>query len=88
MAYYPVKGKVSSLNSYLSTPQQVIRWPEKSADKFVVDSPDFDGTYGQNDDGIFFFTTSNAYVEWKGDYLWSDQPLQLTQQPELVVNLK
>lgn len=87
MAYYPVKGKVTSLNAYLSPSQQVIRWPDGSADKFLVDSPDFDGAYGQNDDGIFFFTTNGAYVEWNGDYLWSDQPLQLTQQPELIVNL-
>src|SRR4051812_27913241 len=42
MAYYPVKGKCSSLNSYLTTSQQVIRWPATSTDKFVIDSPDFD----------------------------------------------
>ena len=33
---------------------------------------------------MFFFTTEGAYVEWNGQYVWSDQPLKITQQPELV----
>ena len=38
--------------------------------------------------GIFFFTTEGAYVEWVGDYMMSDQPLKLTTQPELVREIK
>ena len=41
-----------------------------------------------NTDGIFFFTTEGAYVEWKGDYMMSDQPLKLTTTPELVREIK
>lgn len=86
MAHYTVRGKVSSLNSYLMTQERVItRGSEGIA---TVEAPDLDGTYGQNADGVFFFTTENALVEWRGDYLWCDQPLKLTQPPELVLSLE
>jgi hypothetical protein len=84
MANYTVKGKVSSLNSLLTTPEQPIVARESVA---TIPSPDFDGSYGKNADGIFFFTTEEAYVEWAGDYLWSDQPLKISQPPELVVDM-
>jgi hypothetical protein len=35
---------------------------------------DVDGSYGENDSGIFFFTPDGKYVEWSGDYLYSDIP--------------
>lgn len=103
MAFYPVKGKVSSLNSYM-TPEDKLVYADGSvcdrnksyggqgADSwepcYNVAAPDIDGAYGVNSDGIFFFTTEGAYVEWKGDYMVSDQPLKLTTQPELVREIK
>lgn len=75
MAFYPVRGKVTSLNAYLSA----------THDSVGLELPDFDGAYGENADGIFFFTAdTNAYVEWQGEYLWSDQCLRLNQQPLMV----
>lgn len=35
---------------------------------------DVDGSYGENDSGIFFFTTDGKYIEWTGTYLYSDIP--------------
>lgn len=35
---------------------------------------DVDGSYGENDVGIFFFTVDGKYVEWDGTYLYSDIP--------------
>ena len=95
MAFYSVKGKVSSVNSYLTTSVQLVdRYGNDcgatdysstyNRDCYTVDSPDLDGSYGENPEAIFFFTTEDAYVEWKGDYMMSDQPLKLTTQPELV----
>lgn len=87
MAFYPVRGKVTSLNAYLSGQEQVLDDPNGSYDagSVVVEMPDFDGAYGQNTDGVFFFTAdTNAYVEWRGEYLWSDQCLRLNQQPLMV----
>ena len=89
MAFYTIRGKVSSLNSLLTTPQQVAAIMISGNRRgFVLPSPDFDGSYGKNPDGIFFFTTEGAYVEWVGEFLWCDQPLQLSQPPELIVNIK
>lgn len=81
IANYTIKGKVSSLNSLLTTPDQ-LRCSEGSGSGeyscVAAVSPDLDGSYGNNPDGIFFFTTSNAYVEWSGPYLYASQPLNIT----------
>lgn len=72
-----VDGKVSSLNSFL-TP-----------DSTYVDSgkilPDVDGSYGENDAGIFFFTPDGKYLEWTGTYLYSDIPFEV-EQPILKID--
>lgn len=89
VANYTVKGKVSSLESYLTTPQQVVERRIGTVwQGFVVDSPDFDGSYGRNPEGIFFFTTEGAYVEWNGWYMLADQPLKMTTQPILLREIK
>jgi len=82
MAFYTIKGKVSSVNSLMTTPDQVIR--SCQCERQVVASPDLDGSYGSNGDAIFFFTTDDIYVEWAGDYMLVDQPLKLSTPPELV----
>jgi hypothetical protein len=38
---------------------------------------DVDGSYGENDNGIFFFTIDGKYVEWTGTYLYSDIPFEV-----------
>lgn len=54
----------------------------------TLEAPDLDGSYGKNVEGVFFFTTEGAYVEWNGQYIWSDQPLKIAQQPELIQEVK
>ncbi len=94
MAFYTVKGKVSSLNSFMSPQEQLVKYNgspcdfNHSSECYAASAPDIDGSYGVNVDGIFFFTTEGAYVEWKGDYMMSDQPLQLSTQPELIRTIK
>ena len=85
MSEFAAQGKVSSVNSKLTTQEQIVEdpWRYQSGGK-VVESPDLDGSYGTNGDAIFFFTSSGAYVEWAGEYMVSDFPLQLTTPPELV----
>jgi len=88
VASYPIRGKVTSLNAYLMGSEQAVRDPVGTMDgrqSLLMEQPDFDGAYGKNADGVFFFTAdSNAYVEWAGDYLFSDQPLALNQEPLMV----
>ena len=45
---------------------------------------DVDGSYGENDQGIFFFTPDGKYIEWTGIYLYSDIPFEVT-TPAIVV---
>ena len=94
MAFFTVSGKVSSLNSYL-TPLDKLVYGDGSTCNYkqssychVVSAPDIDGAYGENADGIFFFTTEGAYVEWKGEYMVSDQPLLLRTPVELYRAIK
>lgn len=92
MSFYTIKGKVSSVNSQLTNTEQLSsRWISENAGRYVdgvLPSPSEDGSYGTNGDAIFFFTTDNVYVEWKGDYMLVDQPLQLSTPPELVREVK
>jgi len=84
---YTIKGKISSLNSLLTTPQQIITRYTTSTSGYVVDSPDLDGSYGRNPDGVFFFTTDGNMVEWSGKFLYSEQPMTLSSAPVLTYNI-
>jgi len=86
VANYTVKGKVSSLNSLLTTPNQLrgCDTGQYGGACSVTDSPDMDGSYGANPSGVFFYTTSGAYVEWSGPYMYSNQPMNITSAVTLV----
>lgn len=89
MAFYTVKGKVSSVNSLMTTPEQIVTMRGGgSYSRHVITSPDLDGSYGTNGDAIFFFTTDGTYVEWRGEYMLCDKPLKLSTPPELVISMK
>lgn len=88
---FVVEGKVSSLNSYLSPDSEyysgeatavnpvkrngnVNEFDWSYVNKWLAD---VDGSYGENDSGIFFFTPDGKYVEWTGTYLYSDIPFEI-----------
>ena len=72
---FVVDGKVSSLNSFLTPDSEYYELAyggEFSAyNEWLAD---VDGSYGNNDNGIFFFTPDGKYIEWSGVYLYSDIP--------------
>lgn len=70
---FTVDGKVTSLNSFL-TPDSEYYESDYSTNKWI---PDVDGSYGENDVGIFFFTTDGKYIEWDSHYLYSDIPFNV-----------
>lgn len=80
-----VDGKVSSLNSYLTPDSECYEIEGESSDYDVRNNgssdndwlADVDGSYGENDAGIFFFTPDGKYVEWTGTYLYSDIPFEV-----------
>lgn len=69
-----VDGKVSSLNSYLTPDSEYY----SGGDYYVDWLADVDGSYGENDSGIFFFTPDGKYIEWTGEYLYSDLPFEVS----------
>ena len=69
---FVVDGKVSSLNSFL-TPDS-----EEYASSYSEWLADVDGSYGENDNGIFFFDIRGNYIEWTGTYLYTDIPMEIT----------
>jgi hypothetical protein len=76
-----VKGKVSSLNSLLTTPEQLVNLRGVNSEGSGVHrmpSPDFDGSYGKNPEGVFWFDTADQYHEWSGG------PYYLSQIPEKI----
>lgn len=89
MAFYTVKGKVTSGSKRLTANDQLVDdGSDYQAGQHVVSAPELDGTYGSSDPYIYFWTTDGTYVQWNGEYMMADQPLQLTTQPELVRSVK
>lgn len=102
VANYVTKGQVNSLESYITASEQIVRRCPNAVDpsntnpsstqtyceNFVIEAPDSDGTYGHNPEGIYFFTSDGAYVEWAGAYLFSNQPLKITTPLSLVREVK
>lgn len=87
---FVVDGKVSSLSSYLFPAQQDVTADGRKgnliynggglssdASVFSVEVPGIDGAYGSNVSGIFFFTIDGKYIEWTGDFLYSDIPFEV-----------
>ena len=82
-----VDGKVSSLNSFLTPDSEYYEkdmdYNNGDYDQRPVDRysnkwlADVDGSYGENDAGIFFFNPDGKYVEWTGIYLYSDIPFEV-----------
>ena len=78
---FVVDGKVSSLNSFLSPDSEYYEQEYYNGGSSVGNGnhwlADTDGSYGQNDSGIFFFTPNGNYIEWTGNYLYSDIPFEI-----------
>lgn len=78
VAYYTVKGKITSSGKRLESPSRVDTSGINS--DVVVPTPSYDGTFGNSDEYIYFWTTNGQYVQWStgggNGYIYSDQPLQ------------
>lgn len=82
IVYEGVKGKVTSSHKRLTSPEvyntYYTHWGVAPADE---------GTYGSSDDYIYYWNTEGVYRQWSGLYLYSDQPMRLS-QPTLVIHEK
>lgn len=79
IGYYVADGKPASTRSYL-TPETQWRYLNAVVGTVEVQAPDIDGTYGDNNPGIRFFTATGIPVEFGGagaSYLYSAVPLPI-----------
>lgn len=79
IGYYVAKGKVSSNQSQMGPMDQSMKlcgWGDGSC-YGVVEAPGDDGSFGPNEDGIFFFTADDTKITWNGMYQQSDKPLNI-----------
>lgn len=92
-AYYVIKGKISSVNSYMTTSDQIIcqggRFGTTDSGGsdyqcLTMEAPDSDGSYGTNGEAIFFFTVDGVYKEWNGLYELSDEPTVFSVPPIVI----
>lgn len=79
IGYYQV-NKVSSVNSQLSNPEQIISGQSASNNlpnsaAVVISSPSEDGSYGTNGDAVFGFTPEDIYIQTNCHYVCSSVPL-------------
>lgn len=75
---FVVDGKITSLNSFLTPDSNYFEISTGVSRTYLNEwLSDVDGSYGENDIGIFFFTPQGQYVEWNGKYLYSDIPFQV-----------
>lgn len=86
--YASVKGKITSGGKRLTRPWD---WSKKCnyADPTclqVTTAPSDEGTWGSSSPYIYFWTQSGQYMQWSGDYLYSDKPFRLQVEP-LVVDI-
>lgn len=99
MAFYTVKGKVTSGSKRLTSSQEMvdgcgnILQPGQdgnncSGGSSVISAPELDGTYGDSGSYIYFWDTGGVYHQWNGEYLEVDQPQQLSTPPDLVQEVK
>lgn len=81
IGYYQV-NKVSSVNSQLTNPEQIISGRGMndlpSGTAITVPSPAEDGSYGTNGDAVFGFTPEDIYIEHNMHYMVSTVPLSFT----------
>lgn len=79
IGYYQV-NKVSSVNSQLSNPEQVISGNSTSNNLpsgtvAVIASPSEDGSYGTNGDAVFGFTPEDICIQTNMKYICATVPL-------------
>ena len=87
IGYYVVKGKVSSNQSQMAPMDSSVKicTYADSGCYALGEAPGDDGSYGPNEDGIFFFTVDGNKVTWNGMYQQSDRPLAI-KAPQLYVD--
>lgn len=79
-AHFTIKGQVSSMATSQTNFTQVVCPIDDDSSGVgcgTTGQAEANGVYQGADDGHFAFTTSNAEIEWDGNFLVSDQPFTI-----------
>lgn len=85
IAYYTVDDKPTSSGKRLTNPVKAHRIDRgEYSGSALGPAPSDEGTWGSSSPYIYFWTTSGQYIQWSGDYLYSDQPYRLRINPLVI----
>lgn len=93
IGYYQVY-KVSSVNSQLTNPVQIVltdtydQGQHNGRSAHTIPSPSEDGSYGTNGDAIFGFTPDKVYIEHNMQYIVATAPLNFPGEVTNLANIK
>jgi len=73
IGYYQV-NKVSSVNSQLSNPEQLVEG-KYTSEMYVLPSPSEDGSYGTNGESVFGFTPEDICIQTNMKFITATVPL-------------
>ena len=78
--YFTIKGKVSSTQSQMAPMDVLVDGCNRAGEDCPqsMEAAGDDGSFGPNEEGIFFFTTEGTMVTYSGEYVLSDAPLKLS----------
>jgi hypothetical protein len=80
--YTPVEGKVTSGGKRLTSPDQLVKGDRgKWTGHFRMDAPSDEGTWGRSNPYVFFWTPNGQYIQTSMEYIYSDQPFRLNEEP-------
>lgn len=86
LGFWTIKGKVSSTQSQMNPSDEITEDLSDCSGCFesqVMESAGDDGSFGESERGVFFFTTEGVMVQLpEDDYVYSDQPIELGPIPD------
>lgn len=87
VVYTTVEGKLTSSGKRLTNPTSMFKIDcgQYTCDH-VGPGPSDEGTWGSSSPYIYFWSTGGQYYQWSGQYLYSDKPFRLREEP-LVIDL-
>jgi hypothetical protein len=88
--YTGVKGKITSGSKRLTRTDEYSCETARGGG-YTCDfrpSASDEGTYGSSNPYIFFWTPEGQYVQWSGEYLYSDKPIRLSSDPLIVTQVQ
>ena len=85
--YTSVKGKITSGGKRLTVPKTYGHDCYQGSCADTAQGATDEGTYGSAGDYVYFWTVDGQYIQWAGNYLYSDKPFRTNVQP-LVIAVK